>query len=210
MTFLLLVLPARAQHYEEHEVKQLADDLVKDREHHAEYIVAERNLRERLQKLAPGSPEAAQLEAELAETRQVLDVLVEREQEEERRIQELKSTREYRTNAAIENDKRRPTRTDISGVWWTGLSAPRIAPYTVRLVQRGNSIRGQGYHFSMDAEFRYFDVAGTYKGRILSLTFIESPTKSEKHIYRYSPSHGHPRFLVPGSNGLEQISPWHR
>lgn len=75
----------------------------------------------------------------------------------------------------LESDPRKPTATDCSGVWSTGVN---LVGYTVQLEQTGPQVSGHGYHWGCTGVYEPFEVSGNYDGNQLVLRTDGEPPSS--------------------------------
>ena len=149
-----------------------------------------RDLRLRLQKVesAGRSSEHDRTKKAFEETQDALTTVTEQEHWWQSRLLEIRSSPLYRIEKAVSSDKRRPKRTNISGVWTSDTMG---TGFTFQLEQKGTHVTGQGYGWGCIGTFKPFRVTGSYTGDMLSLTFDDSIQKAD---LKYSPIRGRPRF----------------
>lgn len=188
----------------EHELELLAENRKSDAEHLEKATVDERDLHARLDHLPPDSPEAKPLQAQLAETREVIDVLIKRRSEAQAERSRLLATPEYRISQAVKHDKRQPTRRDLSGIWFSPLN---LVGYTLQLNQHGRRITGQGYYGGCMGIYDTFTIKGLYTPEALSLTLYVSSGKTERRVFHYHPWKHHLAFQGHGKAPYNTLIP---
>ncbi|MEA3210597.1 MAG: hypothetical protein QOE70_3654 [Chthoniobacter sp.] len=192
----------------EDKLESLATEIRETHRTQAKVAARARELSARMQKL-PRPANAAdnqRLRMELKETQQMIEVLAGRERESQARLRQLQSSPEHRLLTAISNDRRHPTKADVSGVW---TSTPNLVGYVLQLEQRGDSVTGRGYHWGCLGIYDFFQITGSNRAGLLSLTFASPERKNEKHDFHYLEDRRRPRFEAKQGKRTERIIPWY-
>ena len=175
-------MSSRAAFYQIGTLERIKSHLEEAAKKYAKAAAFESELQLRVQNLADGAPEAERLKTELEEYHQIVKALAAREEDCRAREREVRASPEFRMITSMRQDKRRPTRADISGVWTSG---PNLSGYNMELEQRGETVRGRGFQWGCGAMFDFFQVRGVYHGSILSLTLDYQSEDMPNRTYRY-------------------------
>jgi len=179
-------------------LEQLPSEIDETTRRHAKVSAQESEIQSRLRNLPEGSPDAERLKAELNEVREILEILVRKEQCDRDRLRqlrrELQTCPERKLINAMDRDKRLPSKADLSGVW---RSLPYIPAYVVQLEQHGKSVGGRGLQGGCLGN-EIFEVNGFYEGDKLSLTFSR-PNGNFIRVFRYYEERRQPRFKLINS-----------
>jgi hypothetical protein len=211
LIFLLLVtsLHFACAHDPEREAKEIEEDIRQLRAYEREDLAELRKLRSDIQKLPAKSAEAAAAQEKIDELQEVLRTLSTGEREHRARLREVRSSPLYLAVTAIKNDKRHPSKSNVSGAW----DSPYNIGYVIQLEQKGNSVRGKGYYRGCLGAFHPFVITGYYRAGVLRLTFTESPQKQEQHRYSYTEEAGRPRFheeRIRSDEPMMDLIPFHQ
>lgn len=182
------------------QVAENVEHMVRDM---AELAKFESKLLARLQQTPADSPDAAGIQTELEEVRLMRESYEQFLKEARKLLAELGPERQV--HEALAKDKRRPTKTNVSGVW---CSSPNMVGYVVQLEQKGELITGQGYHWGCLGTIGTFTVDGTYHDTTLSVRFDEPDGRQTKSVFRYAEEKPrHPRFQAVDSKGGKYLTP---
>jgi len=131
--------------------------------------------------------------AELGEVEMVIAKIEEEEKALQEKLRLSEQSPEYQFRLKVQNDRRRPTRDDVGGVWD---SDPNLIGYTMVLEQKGKAVSGQGEFWGCTGVDDVFPITGTYADGILRLKFQRTEAPPSIHVFRFAPERGRPRFLV--------------
>jgi hypothetical protein len=145
----------------------------------------------------------ALLQRDLVQVRRLLKLMSEESAEMEALVRETRAS--AAVSAAIAADRRRPSKSDLSGVWSAGTGVG----YTIQLEQDGTSVRGQGFHWGCLGVYDAFQIRGSYREGVLSLTFDESSPakKAATRVFQYKDEKGRPEFRRASGKLVETLEP---
>lgn len=186
--------PTRLQDLEEL-VRRLDEIIVKSKEEEGRLVA-------RLAASPPDSDEAQRLQMKLEKVREL--ILREPETLSKLTLFLKEATASVSVSAAIDSDHRRPTKSDLSGAWFSG---PNLGGYTIQIEQTGASILGQGYHWGCLGIYNSFKIRGTYRQSRLTLTFDESPDKQTTRVFHYKEENGRPKFQTSDPQQPATLAP---